>query len=148
MPFLNNLKNPIEKIILNSPLHGFLSDDLAIIKFTDQYSGKKLSFPVEYQREKRFIRIVCSRNDPCWRNFTFGSPVEILIRGVRYRGWAELVEDGVELVKEWSALLRHKPEIANNFGIELPDNNSGDLPAIPKEMENYVILRIDISSAQ
>jgi len=148
MPFLDNLKNPFEKIILSSPLHGLLSDDLAIIRFTDQHTGKKLSFPVEYQREKRFIRIICSRNDSCWRIFTYGSPVEILIKGVSYRGWAELVEDGVELVKEWSALLRHKPEIAKNFGIELSDTNSSDFPAIPDEVENYAILRIDISSAQ
>lgn len=148
MPFLENLKNPFEKIILSSPLHGLLSDDLALIRFTDQHTGKKTSLPVEYQREKRFIRIVCSRDDSCWRNFSYGSPVEILIRGESYRGWAELVEDGDELIKEWSALLRHKPEIAKNFGIELLDSNSSDLPAIPDELENYVILRIDISSAQ
>jgi len=148
MPFLNNLKNPFEKFILSSSLHGLLSDDLTIINFTDQHTGKKLSFPVEYQREKRFIRIVCSRDDSCWRNFSYGSPVEILIRGVSYRGWAELVEDEDELIKEWSGLLRHKPEIAKNFGIELSDTNSGDLNAIPDELENYDILRIDISSAQ
>jgi hypothetical protein len=148
MPLLSNLKNPIEKIILSSPLHGLLSDDLAVIRFTDQRSGRVLSLPVEYQLEKRFMRIVCSRKESCWRNFSYGSPVEILIRGVNFRGWAELIEDETELLKEWSALIRHKPDIVEKIGFEFPDLETSDFTTLPDEVGNFIILRIDISNSR
>jgi hypothetical protein len=147
MPLLGNLKIPLEKIILKSPLHGLLSDDFAVISFSDPRTGKHLSFPVEYQKEKRFIRVICSRLETCWNKFFFGSPVEILIHGATYRGWAELIEDPEEILKEWKALFRHKPKIAENFGIG--DSAAGDfeLAELPENLKVYSILRIDISSS-
>lgn len=144
MSIINNLKSPLEKIILQSPLHGLLSGDLAVISFSDQRTGKHLSFSVEYQKEKRFIRIVCSRKETCWQKFVFGSPVEILIRGVTYRGWAEIIEDPEETLKEWKALFRYKPEIARAIGIEKPDSGEFEFTKIPEFIKDHAILRIDV----
>jgi hypothetical protein len=145
MPILDNLKNPLEKIILKSPLHGLLSEDLALVSFTDHRTGKKLSFAVEYQREKRFVRIVCSRKENCWRKFTFGSPIEITIKGTNYHGWAEIIEDREEMIKEWKALFRHRPETAKELGIELSESGEIEIPDSAEILSEYAILRIDIS---
>jgi hypothetical protein len=145
MPLLGNLKIPLEKTLLKSPLHGLFSRDLAVITFPDQRTGKQLSFSVEYQKEKRFIRIICSRKENCWQKFIFGSPVEILIRGVTYHGWAEIIEDPEELLKEWKALFRHKPEIARTFGIEGSDKGEFEFAKLPETLKDLAILRIDVS---
>jgi len=145
MSIFDNFKNPLEKIILKSPLHGLLSDDLAVVSFPDPRTGKHLSFSVEYQKEKRFIRIICSRLETCWNKFIFGSPVEILIHGVSYHGWAELIEDPEEILKEWKAIFRHKPKIAEDFGIEGSDSEDFDFAGLPENLKNYSILRIDVS---
>lgn len=147
MTLLDNIKVPLEKTILKSPLHGLLSGDLAVISFPDHRTGKLLSFSVEYQKEKRFIRIICSRKENCWQKFIFGSPVEILIRGVTYRGWAEIIEDPGEILKEWKVLFRHKPEIARTYGIEESDKGEFEFTMLPEALKNHAILRIDVSSS-
>jgi hypothetical protein len=148
MSILDNLKSPFEKIILKSPLHGLLSEDLAVISFSDPRTGKNLSFSVEYQKEKRFIRVICSRMEGCWQKFIFGSPVEILIRGITYRGWAEIIEDPEEILKEWKALFRHKPEIARVFGIEETEPGESEFSKLPEILKDHAILRIDVSPSR
>lgn len=148
MSLLDTLKNPFEKTILKSPLYGLLRGDLAVISFSDHRTGKHLSFSVEYQKEKRFIRIVCSRLENRWKKFMFGSPVDILIRGKIYHGWAEIIDDPEEILKEWIALFRHKPEIARTFGVEKSDAGEFEFTELPDAIKDYTILRIDISSSQ
>ncbi|MBM3136684.1 MAG: hypothetical protein FJZ98_00680 [Chloroflexi bacterium] len=137
----------MEKMILKSPLHGLLSKDLAVVSFSDPRTGKHLSFSVEYQKEKRFIRIICSRLETCWNKFIFGSPVEILIHGVAYHGWAELIEDPDETLKEWKAIFKHKPKLAIDFGIKGSDSDNFEFLELPETLNDYSILRIDISSS-
>ena len=148
MSIFDNLKNPLEKIILKGPLHGLLSEDRAVISFSDPRTGKLLSFSVEYQKEKRFIRIICSRMENCWQKFIFGSPVEILIRGIPYRGWAEIIEDPEEILKEWKALFRYKPEIASAFGIEETEPGEFEFTKLPEILRDHAILRIDVSQSR
>jgi hypothetical protein len=103
---------------------------------------------VEYQKEKRFIRIVCPRRENCWQKFIFGSPVEILIRGITYRGWAEIIEDPEEILKEWKALLRHKPKIARAFGFEETEPGESQFSKLPEILKDHAILRIDVSQSR
>jgi len=145
MPILDDLKIPLEKIILNSPLHGLLSDDLALISFTDHLTGKRLSFSVEYQKEKRFIRVLCPRKGKCWKKFTYGAPVKILIRGEAHQGWAEIIDDAVESLKEWKTIFKHKPGFSEEFGITLNQNGDAEISELPAELAEIAILRIEIS---
>jgi hypothetical protein len=145
MPLLDDLKSPFAKMILSSSLHGLLSDDLALISFTDSRTGKKLAFVVHYQRESRFIRIVCPRKESCWGKFTYGSPIEITIKGVKYRGWAEIIDDQEEMLREWKALFRHSPDKARELGVNISGNGEIDVSGSATTLNEFAILRIDIS---
>lgn len=148
MPFLDDLRNPIEKIILNSPLHGLLSNDLALISFTDHHTGKRLSFSVEYQKENRFIRVICHRKEKCWKKFTFGSPVKIMIRGKNFQGWAEIIDDPEEMMKEWKALLKNKFILAKDFGFKRDESGEFVFTDLPEGLQDYAVLRIDTSGSR
>ncbi len=126
MPFLDDLKKPLKKIILESPFHGLFSEDHALVSFTDHHTGKRLSFSVPYQKEHRIIRVVCPKGDKYWKKFIYGSPIRITIQGTEYQGWAEIIDNPDETRKEWRALIDNKPELASQLNIPVLENGEPD----------------------
>lgn len=148
MPILDQLRKPIEKIILKSPLHGLLSDDLALISFTTLESGKQLSFAVAYVKENRIVRALCPRKEKCWKKFSFGSPVALTIRGVSFQGWGEIVKEPDELRREWESILNEKPEMAEKLGLTEKIGGEVDLADLAELLNEFAILRIEISGSR
>ena len=145
MPILDDLKQPLRKIILESPLHRMLSEDHALVSFTDYLTGKRLSFSVPYQKERRIIRVICPKGDKYWRKFAYGSPLRITIQGTHHQGWAEIIDNPEEARKEWRALLKNKPDLAGQLGISMLDEGEPDPNEILAKVSNLAILRIEVS---
>ena len=145
MPILDDLKQPIEKIILESPLHGLLSEDLALISFTDHLTGKRLAFSVPYKKDHRIIRVICRKSDSCWKKFAYGSPLRITIQGEQFQGWAEIIDNPEEAIKEWRVLIKNKPELADQYGFLISADNEPDLEASLENTGDLAILRIEVS---
>ena len=148
MPFLDDLKLPLRKIILESPLHGLLSEDHALVSFTDHLTGKRLSFSVPYQKEHRIIRVICPKGDKYWRKFIYGSPLRITIQGTQHQGWAEIIDNPEEVRKEWRVIIKNKPDLASQLKILNRDSEEPDLDAILNKVSSLDILRIEISGKQ
>ncbi|MDP2964760.1 MAG: hypothetical protein Q8N39_01830 [Pelolinea sp.] len=145
MSILDDLKLPLRKIILESPLHGLLSEDHALVSFTDHLTGKRLSFSVPYQKEHRIIRVICPKGDKYWKKFTFGSPLRITIRGIHYQGWAEIIDNPEEAQKEWRALIKTKLELVTQLNIPLSEEGEPDMKEILTKTSSLDILRIEVS---
>ena len=145
MPILDDLKQPLRKIILESPLHGLLSEDHALVSFTDHLTGKRLSFSVPYQKEQRIIRVIFPKEDKYWKKFTYGSPLRITIQGIQHQGWAEIIDNPDEVQKEWRALIKNKPELAAQLGISVLEASEPDIIDILAKTTDLDILRIEVS---
>jgi hypothetical protein len=147
MPILDDLKQPLRKIILESPLHSLLSEDHALVSFTDHLTGRRLSFSVPYQKEHRIIRVICPKGDKYWRKFTYGSPLRITIQGKQYQGWAEIIDNPEEARKEWRAIIKNKPELASQLNVPILESGEPDMELIDTlaNMSSLDILRIEIS---
>ena len=145
MPILDDLKQPLRKIILESPLHGLLSEDHALVSFTDQLTGRRLSFSVPYQKEHRIIRVICPKGDNCWKKFIYGSPLMITIQGIQHQGWAEIIDNPEEARKEWSALIKNRPELAVQYNIPTLETGEPDFNDNFAKISSLDILRIEIS---
>ncbi len=148
MPILDDLKQPIRKIILESPLHGLLSEDHALVSFTDHFTGRRLSFSVPYLKEHRIIRVICPKGDKKWRKFIYGAPLRITIQGTQYQGWAEIIDNPEEVRKEWRVIIKNKPELASQLNIPILDSEEPDLNAILDKVSSLDIVRIEISGKQ
>lgn len=145
MSVLDDLKQPLKKIILESPLHRLLSEDQALVSFTDHLTGKRLSFSVPYHKEHRIIRVFCPKGDKYWKKFTYGSPLRITIRDTKYQGWAEIIDNPEEAKKEWRALIKNKPELVTQLSISLLEEGEPDLKEILTKTSSLNILRIEVS---
>lgn len=145
MPILDDLKQPLRKIILESPLHGLFSEDHALVSFTDHLTGKRLSFSVPYQKEHRIIRVICPKGDKYWKKFIYGSPLRIMIRGTQHQGWGEIIDNPEEARKEWCALITNKPELAFQYNIPTIESGEPDFNDPNTTLSSLDILRIEIS---
>jgi hypothetical protein len=150
MPILDDLKQPLRKIILESPLHSLLSEENALVSFTDHLTGKRLSFSVPYQKEHRIIRVICPKGDKYWRKFKYGSPLRIIIKGTQHQGWAEIIDDPEEARKEWRAIIKNKPELASQLNLPILESGKPDMELVDTlaNLSSLDILRIEISGKQ
>jgi len=100
--------NPIMRLVLRSPMHGFLSGSVMLITFTGRNSGRVFTTPVRYARVGDKIRCYTSAENQWWRNMRGGADVVLRIAGEdrRYRATAILGDPPV--VKE---ALRHYLEL-------------------------------------
>ncbi len=87
--------NPAMMMILRSPLHRPLSDNLMILIFTGRKSGKRYMIPVGYLQEGQKL-FIFSHSD--WaKNFIGGAPVALRLRGKLRHGTARVTEDPAKI---------------------------------------------------
>ena len=145
MPLPDNLADPLVKFILQSSAHRLISEDYAVIWFTDSSSGNELSFPVKYLRNRDEIIIVCRREGSCWKKFNHGSPINILIEGSKYHGWAEFFQFRIEKHSELISLLEPKAGFFEQILTGREKKNSMDSSKIGDALSRVIFLKIKIT---
>lgn len=91
---LNRTVNPLMRALLASPLHGLLSDRLALITFTGRRSGRSYTIPVIYELDGELLRIPVEwpQRKRWWRNLRDEAPVQLRLRGRPRHGRARARE--------------------------------------------------------
>ncbi|MYE81272.1 MAG: DUF385 domain-containing protein [Gammaproteobacteria bacterium] len=88
------LINRAMKILLDSPLHGLMSNSVLTIRFTGRRTGRVWSLPVRYLREDGGgLLCLTSRDAAWWQNFLEPTPVELQLAGERVAAIARSVTD-------------------------------------------------------
>lgn len=79
---------------LHTPvLHAMLDHGLCQLRYTGRRSGRAVCLPVQYARHGTAVVVYVEHaaGKAWWRNFTQPHPVEVMIRGERFRGVGHLV---------------------------------------------------------
>jgi hypothetical protein len=86
----NRIANPFVRTVLRSPLHGLISDRLALITVTGRRSGRRYTFPVGYEQEGDRVKITVGwpEGKRWWRNLRDGGEVRMFLRGLECGGRA------------------------------------------------------------
>jgi deazaflavin-dependent oxidoreductase (nitroreductase family) len=130
--------------LLRSPLHGLLSNGTMLLTVRGRKTGAPYTTPVDYYEEDGFIWILSNRDRSWWRNLQGGADVEMLLKRIGVKGFAELElnEKGVEahLVK----YIQHKPYTAKPLGIHVKDKipDSEDISRVAKDKLFVKIRRV------
>ena len=91
--------NPIVRLLLRCPIHGFWSKGLLLITFTGKKSGRQFTTPVRYVRIGNLIRCFTSFENMWWRNLRGGADVALHIQGEDKKFVATPIEDDPERVR-------------------------------------------------
>jgi hypothetical protein len=76
---LLRLTNPVVRALLASPLHGLLSGNLMVLRYTGRRTGRRVALPITRRQIDGRLAVVSSSR---WRhNFSSGRDAELLVDG-------------------------------------------------------------------
>ena len=144
--FYRYVINPVMRGLLNSPLHGLLSANIAILHFTGRKSGRALSTPLSYTREGDIVRLLSSQNTHWWKNFRAAQPaVELEIARKTYSGSARLLEgDSEDLRDGVQRFLAALPRDARVYGIKLDNDQQPVAASIASEAPRLILVEVHL----
>ncbi|MEO8612760.1 MAG: nitroreductase/quinone reductase family protein [Chloroflexota bacterium] len=93
LPMWRKLLNPFMIWLLRSPLHFFASEHTMLISFRGRKSGKVYTTPVDYGRNNGAVYAITSLKYAWWKNLSGGADVELVIKGNRVAGQAQITDD-------------------------------------------------------
>lgn len=111
-----NIINPTMKAILQSPIHGILSNGLSLITFTGRKSGKQFTTPAAYHWIDNNTVIFMTRS-PWWKNFQNGEMIQIRIKGKSFTVTPEIIKDNDVVWEYLSKLLERYKGNTRRVGI-------------------------------
>ena len=113
------LINRAMKVLLDSPLHGLMSNSILTIRFTGRRTGRVWSLPVRYLREDGGgLFCLTSRDAAWWQKFLEPTRVELQRAGERVAATAQsFPEDATRKDAALRRLLERFPGDAPYHGI-------------------------------
>ena len=137
--------NPIMQQVLRSPLHGLLSGNMMLIKFTGRKSGKPYSVPTNYVRDGDDLWVVSLRRRTWWRNLRGGTPVAVCLCGQELKGTAEVVDGELTVAVSLYAYLQRAPQAARYLDVQLDPAGQPQRDDVARAAQTRVMLRIHLA---
>jgi hypothetical protein len=150
MWFMNNIVNPLMRLILNSPLHGMMSAGLLLISYRGRKSGKEYTLPVQYTQDGKKIYIIpgMPEQKTWWRNLKGGLPVRLTLRGQVVNGNGIILEqprDAAEILTASELSLKRSAQLARMYGVRIEADGSLNTDDLQKLAEKIIITRVDLA---
>jgi hypothetical protein len=161
--------NPIIKLLLLSPLHGFASRDILLLEYTGRRSGKKITVPLSYIREELDTGVVeggennevdkdgesdssnvvheadylilSLRRRTWWRNLKGSAPVRLRVRGKWISGVGEAIEDKEKAVHDLGLYIQQHTYLAKYFEVRIEEGKP-DPEDLAREVEKRLMVRV------
>ena len=136
--------NKFPELLLRSPLHRFLSNDIMLITFTGRKSGKQFTTPINYFRQDDTV--LTTTDSPWWKNLRGGAPVTLRIKGQTLTGIAEAITDEEGITQGLEELLIRFPGYYKYVDVHLqPDGKVNRTEAAAAIKKGRVLVRIKLN---
>lgn len=109
--------NVAPKLILRSPLHSLMDDDLTLLAFTGRASGRSYMVPVSYVEDEGALLIGTDR--PWRKNIRTGEWLSVWLKGRERQSLAEVVSEESEVARLFGIILPKNPALGRFLGIGL-----------------------------
>jgi deazaflavin-dependent oxidoreductase (nitroreductase family) len=135
--------NPLFGRILRSPLHGRLSERLALLTFIGRKSGKTYTIPVGYAQTDDTLLIGTAS---AWqRNLVGGAPVRVRLRGQERTGVADVVADEAGMIEHYRTMLNLAPGFGRAVGLRLDPNGDPNREDVARNRaQGHVVVSIKL----
>jgi hypothetical protein len=142
---LNKLANPFKEFLLKSPIHSLLSDSSAVVSFTNQQSGEKVSTAADYIRYEDVVYLIFEVDNTHWKNLENGAPVDLLLGGIQTRGWAEDLTGYEEFFKILSKNPAKQTQLIQRYDLLKEEKDLYNLNNLQDFLNENKIIRVKIS---
>ncbi|MFB6266432.1 MAG: nitroreductase/quinone reductase family protein [Halodesulfurarchaeum sp.] len=136
--------NPLVSLVLRSPIHWLLSDDLLLLRFTGRKSGESYTTPVGYRRDGDTLSVFT--HSEWWRNLQGGAEVAVLLEGDWWTAHAEPESDPTRFVDDAVSFLREEGvDAAPRIGIEIDGDTIPSRAALVEGLSGTVHIEITLA---
>jgi deazaflavin-dependent oxidoreductase (nitroreductase family) len=147
MWFMNKIANPFVKLILRSPLHGWMSAALLLITYHGRKSGKEYTLPVQYVQDGEHVYIVpgFAEKKIWWRNLKGGADVQVTLKGQTKPGRGILLEreaDDAEILKAFGLYLRQFQPSAKMYNVRLEADGRFNADDLREAIKDILMIRV------
>ena len=126
--------NDIVKLALQSPLHLIMGDTM-LITVTGRKTGRKITLPVNFVRDRNTLWIISSRDRTWWRNLGLGADVNVHLHGNDLKAFGEIVSNEEAVAVQMGEYVRRLPAAARYMGVRVQNGapNCEDIARLSKE---------------
>ncbi len=137
--------NPIMIWLLKSPLHGMISKSVMLVSITGRKSGKTISTPTNYLRNKDTLWVISLRDRRWWRNLRGGARVRVLLAGRNLEGNGQVIEDEKSIANGLFDYYRQVPKVAKYVNIKMETEGLPVSADCERAAHRLVMIRIDLA---
>jgi deazaflavin-dependent oxidoreductase (nitroreductase family) len=150
MWFMNKIANPFVKLILRSPLHGWMNAVLLLITYRGRKSGKEYTLPVQYVQDGSYVYIVpgVAEKKVWWRNLKGGMNIQLMLKGKSLNGVGLLLDqnsDSEAIVKGVGLYLRQFPSLAKIYNIHSEADGKFNADDIRKVSATVTMIQVKLN---
>jgi deazaflavin-dependent oxidoreductase (nitroreductase family) len=147
MWFMNKIVNPFIKLILRSPLHGWMSAAVLLITYRGRKSGKEYTLPVQYVQDGNNVYIVpgYAEKKTWWRNLKGGADMQITLKGQTKPGRGILLErdaDAEEIAKTLRLYIQCFPPAAKMHNVRIEADGQPNANDLGKAAKDILMVRV------
>lgn len=152
MWFMNKVANPIVKLLLRSPLHGWLSASVLLITYRGRKSGQEYTLPVQYVQDDDTIYIVpgYAEKKTWWRNLAGGLDVRVTLKGQTRRGTGILLHPAAgagEIFRAFDLYLQRFPPAAQIHHVRLAADGRPDPADLREAAKSIKMIRVQLEGS-
>jgi deazaflavin-dependent oxidoreductase (nitroreductase family) len=149
MWFMNKIANPFVRLILRSPLHGWMSAAVLLITYRGRKSGKEFTLPVQYVQDGNHVYIVpgYAEKKTWWRNLKGGADVQVTLKGKAHSGQGILLEreaDAEEILKALGLYLRHIPQSAKIHNVRIETDGQPNADDLREAVKTILMIKVTV----
>jgi hypothetical protein len=92
--------NPVVRALLQSPIHGLISDSLMLVTYTGRKSQRRFTTPVRYVQTGDNVRCFTSAETLWWRSLRGGADVVLRLQGEDRSFHATVIDNDPTRIRE------------------------------------------------
>ncbi|PSP68394.1 hypothetical protein BRC85_02710 [Halobacteriales archaeon QS_1_69_70] len=137
------------KLMLRSPLHPLVSDDLLLLTVTGRKTGTRYTFPVGYEQRDDTLAVI-SHGTNWWMNLRDGgAEVTVLLRGERRSGHATVQAEDEAVAEYLHGYFRREGVGSDRrAGLKIDGEAVPDAAALREVVDHVVVVTIDLEDTR
>ena len=149
MWFMNKIINPLMRLMLRSPLHGWMSAAVLLITYRGRKSGQEHTLPVQYVQDASNIYIVpgYAEKKTWWHNLKGGLEVRLRLKGQTLSGYGTLLQpeaEAEEILRAFGLYLQRFPASANLHHVRLAADGQPNLEDLREAVKAIKLVRVQL----
>lgn len=140
-----NFGNAVMALLIQSPLHFFVSGGMMLLTYTGNKSGRTIRVPISYQTlPDGSLQTTSLRSRTWWRNLRGGNPVILRLCGRDQRAVGLAVEDTRKVAAAFKAYFAQNPRMTRFYNVTLGADGQPEAGELARLANERVVIRFTL----